>query len=492
MKQKIIYFILIFGTLSISCDDFLTKYPHDSVPYDYVFKTQEDFEVALRGMYSSFKSSAYYGKNFIVYPDVMTDEAAAILGFSNDLGIMYHWDHSANEADVEGMWAAMYSAISRANTILDNIESITKENITDSVRLQNIKGEALVARALAHFDLIRLFAKPYHPITSASDAGVPYLTSFSLSSPARSSVKLVYDQIIADLKTSLNTFNNQTFNSFYLSPAAANALLARVYLYMKDYNNAIIYAQKVIDNDQFKLLQGADFTSMWSKDEGEEIIWRIGLTTNDVAGKTPGANYYNDAQGKPNPDYMPTNEFLSIYDTTDIRYTTYFTTEDTRYGWPLTMVKKYPTNPLFTTTSNANGANMPKVFRLSEMYLILAEAYDANESSGQAWSYIQFLRANRLKNYKPENDRIPSNITEEIFTERKRELAFEGHLFFDYKRLGKGFIRQGRSDSKNNLHASDTEDFEVQADNFRWLLPIPQAEINANNNITANDQNPGY
>ncbi len=496
MKSKIFIISIVLSGFLFSCDDFLEKYPHSDVAMDQALQTEDDLQVGVNGVYSAFKSAAYYGRYFTVYPDILTDEVAAVNGFSNQLGILHRWIFTATDGDVESMWAAMYSTIARANTIINKIDAIEG----DQDHLDYMKGEALMARALAHFDLVRLFSKGYDPTTASTDLGVPYMFEFVTSEPPRDNIESVYNNILQDLSDAYDLMGTSSYDEnkdIYFSQTAAEALMARVYLYMEDWDNAIEYAQKVIDNPDYSLLSGDDFKSMWLNDVGDEIIWKVGLTVNDAAGKYPGYNYYNDAQGLPSPDYMPTDNFLAIYNSADIRYDAYFAKVSTKYAIDgqnieLTLCDKYPTNPAFASTSNANGSNMPKVLRLAEQYLICAEAYAERDNNGQkAWQYIQTLRAARIENYNPVNDAIPANYKDEIFNERKRELAFEGHLFFDYKRKGLGFTRQGRSSDGNNANSNAVDDLTVDASNNRWVLPIPQAELNANGGMI-DQQNPGY
>ena len=496
MKNKLLIFSIFLGGFLFSCEDFLDKYPHSDVAMDQALQTEDDMQVGVNGIYSAFKSDFYYGRYFTVYPDIMTDEVASVNGFSNQLGFLYKWIFTATDEDITDMWSTMYAAIARANTVINGIDKIEG----DEDHLKYMKGEALMARALAHFDLVRLFAKSYNSASASTDLGVPYMFEFKTGEPSRDNLADVYKYILDDLKEAYSLMTNSSYEEntdTYFSQAAAEALMARVYLYMKDWDNAITYAQKVIDNPNYSLVTGDNFKNMWLNDVGDEIIWKVGLTVNDAAGRYPGYNYYNDAQGLPSPDYMPTDNFLSIYNAEDIRYQTYFATVLTKVKDSkdenvfLTLCDKYPTNPAFAATSNANGSNMPKVLRLAEQYLICAEAYAEKGNGTKAWQYIQSLRAARIDGYNPATDVVPSNFKDEIFKERKRELAFEGHLFFDYKRKGLGFIRQGRSAEGNNAMSNDVNDLTVAVNNNRWILPIPQDELNANGGMTG-QQNPGY
>ncbi len=491
MKQKLLHIVLIASVFLTGCQDFLVKYPHDALPIENAFTTEDDIEVALRGVYSAFKSASYYGRNFVVIPDIMTDQVISVLGFSNEFESVYHWGYSASDQYVTSAWQIMYQVISRSNTIIENADHVSGNEAS----LLHMKGQAYVARALAHFDLLRLYGSKYIPVTGENDLGVPYKSTFSIADVPRDAMEVVYNNIIDDLNTGISLMDEEASTQVeYLSPAAAYALLARVYLYKADYQQAIEYSTHIIDEYDYKLVSDNDFRNMWRFDEGDEIIWKIGLTSTDAAGNNPGYSYYNNSQGLPNPDYVPSNAFLTHFSTNDIRYSSYFVTEPTRYDnntRVLTMVNKYPTNPAFTGISNANGANMPKPIRFAEMYLIRAEAYAMTGQNARAWDDLVTLRETRITNYNGRTQPAPADVMAEVKLERRREFAFEGHLWFDYKRWNEGFERQGRTNSGNNQYANDPESKEVTHTDFRWLWPIPQGEVEANS-LIKDQQNPGY
>jgi len=247
----------------------------------------------------------------------------------------------------------------------------------------------------------------------------------------------------------------------------------------------------LIDDGQFALADhnanedGFDnFQNMWTYDSGSEIICKFGLTVSDASNITPGTSYYNDAQGAPKPDYVPAQWLLDMYDTAnDIRYTSYYQTVQTAHNdWVTTLVNKYPGNPEFTGT-NQNGAHMPKLFRLAEMYLIRAEAYAENNEDALAAADLNMLRSKRISGYS-DVFLTGDDLKAAIWDERTKELAFEGHRFFDLKRKGFGFTRVPQENTVPGPNA-----LSVSPDNHRWLWAIPQAEFNGNENMI---QNPGY
>lgn len=481
--KKIYIFIFTIGVSFLSsCDqDFLEKYPYASIATEEAITNLKDAQVALNGVYSGFKPSAYYGRNFTNIPDLMTDEVLSTIGYTNLLGTYYKWEMTSGDSYIDDVWAQIYSVIARANNIINRIDDLEGDADTKN----QIKGEALLARAIAHFDLVRSFAVTYNPSSASKDLGVPIMLKFETGKPGRNTVEEVYQQVIADATTAKGLMITQNVDDVYLTPAAADALLARVYLYMKNDQKAIEYANNVIDNYSYSLADMNNYGNLWLHDKGDEIIWKIAYTSNDNLLYGPGYHYYDKSQNPVNADYIPGNHLLSLYDqANDIRYTTFFATvvldPTSNPVWQETVNVKYPTNPELVRAGN----NMIKVFRLSEIYLIRAEAH-ANTNGGDhaAMNDLNELRRNRISGYVDEN--LTGNaLKEAIARERLKELCFEGHRFFDLKRWGIGFTRTPKPNT-NPIYNELT----IQASNTRWLWPIPLDEIKANKNIK---QNPGY
>ena len=254
-----------------------------------------------------------------------------------------------------------------------------------------------------------------------------------------------------------------------------------------------INATNIIDRIQYALASdSADYADMFLNDFGSEVIFRVGLTRADYNGRYIGYNYYNSSQGAPNSDYIPAEWILNDFGTNDYRNDVIFKAETTKFGWVWPLIWKYPGNPLFysdpTVTTNSN---MYKMFRVSEMYLIRAEANAELGQDGLALQDYNDLRRNRISGYQDENHSGDA-LKIAIWNERQRELCFEGHSLWDLKRKGLGFARvpvvHPTEGTITNPGPSQSE-LNVSPDNARWLWPIPDAEIRANDNITPN---PGY
>ncbi len=491
MKKVLLYITLASITLT-SCEEFLVKNPADSVITDQAIKSFDDAIVALNGVYSGFKSTAYYGRYFVVHADVLTDELQSVIGYSNQLGEFYKWSFLADNGEITAAWDVMYKVIVRASNIIDVLADIDD---ADQASLDQVEGEARLARAIAHFDLVKAFAKAYLQSNPLTDLGVPIVEHFEVAEPERNTIEEVYTFIMDEAETALGLLSGNgdaDAASVFLTPGAAEAFMARVSLYMGNYDDAISHATQVIDNQAYGLARdSATYADLFLNDLGNEIIFKIGLTRRDFDGRYIGYNYYNNSQGLPNADYIPAEWIINLFDSDDIRADIALKTESTDHGWSWPLVWKYPGNPLFYESDITTNANMYKVFRLSEMYLIRSEAFAELEQYSLALTDYNTLRSARIVNHTNEN-LTGQALKDAIWEERIRELCFEGHYYWDLKRKGLGFQRVPVSHpvegTITNPGPSQSE-LQLGPDNLRWVWPIPESEIQANENITPN---PGY
>lgn len=494
MKRQIILLLLIPVFLN-SCEDFLVKNPADSVISDMAIESIDDAQVALNGVYATFKLSAYYGRYFVVHADILTDQVQSVIGYTNQLGELYKWSYVSDNGEITGAWSAMYRVAVRASNIIDKLPEL--EGTVEE--LERIEGEARLARAIAHFDLVRAFAKSYTQSDPGQDLGVPIVDHFEVGQPERNTIQEVYDFILDEAAAARSLLDGIGINdnsSIYLTAAAADAFLARVHLYMGNWNDAVFHATRVIDPpNTFSLTEdSASYADMFLYDEGSEVIFRIGLTSSDYDGRYIGYNYYNKVQDKPTPDYIPADWILNNFaqDSSDYRFLVNFKNDSTTHGWAWPLVWKYPGNPAFYGQSGVTtNANMYKMFRLSEMYLIRAESNSELGKENLALSDYNYLRSKRIRNY---NDETYSgeSLKEAIWDERQRELCFEGHHFFDLKRKGRGFTRVPIDHPDEGVITNpgpNQSSLSVTPEHNKWLWPIPDSELRANENITPN---PGY
>lgn len=491
-KIKIYITLAAVAFSSVSC---LDKYPEDAIPEGDAIRTVEEANQAVIGIYAYMKNPNLYSGLLTLLPDLQADLAYAVEGYTNTYGNIWRWDILPTNTEVEAVYGTLNALIGKCNFLLERIAILEQEvDDEDYEKLQQFKGEALFARALAYSDLIKMYCKAYDPATAANELGVVLVSSYSNTGTLkRASLKDSYQFVLDDLAqsaTCLEPDENENDESYYDTPYftiyAVNALYARVYLNMQEWDKAIEYASKVIDSRKFKLSSTTEmidsetsyYQYMWQYDHSTETIWKVGFTTTSYGGSL-GQIFFNYDFNSFKPDYVPAEWVLNLYADTDLRATTFFQSYRTGYEhglqWPL--LAKYFGNQEFYE-QNILHVTMPKVFRLSEQYLIRAEAYcqKSNPEYGKGASDLTTLRQARYSNYGS------ASLTEEdwfkeISEERVRELYMEGFRLNDLKRWGQQGLVDGftRKPQANTIAVGSS--LKVDASNPLFVWPIPQHEL---------------
>jgi len=460
--------------LTASCSNFTDIEPTHSLTDNNAFLSISDIELHLTGIYSAFQSGGHYGRAFGMLPDMMTDNLAESVESLGTYRNVVDWLYVANDGTISGIWATPYSTINDCNILLKNVDRFKE---TKAGQKNRLKGQALAIRALAHFDVLRYFGQDYE--RNSTLLGVPIKLESNLDKPVRNTVKEVYDQVYADLaqaKTLLNNIDvsiNTAVKRSRIDAICAEAILARVALYAKDYPTAISSASAVI-NSQFDLAARSEFASIWTEDAiANEVIWSITYQQGD--GYVGGDVFFavnNRVSFKPSLTLLP-----SYNTTTDIRYASYFSSSTSLRPGEL-IVSKY-----LGRNGSTDGVVNFKAFRVGEMYLIRAEAQALSGQEPAAMADLNALRTARISGYVNET-LTGAALLGAISVERRKELFLEGHRWFDLRRAGEGINRGG------DCQAPATS-CSLSSSSFRWVWPIPQDEILANPFISS-QQNVGY
>lgn len=498
IKSYLAAILLLSGTTSC-----LDKLPGSSIPEDEAMQTFNDAEQVVTGIYAGLMSSSLFSGNLTVMPDIQADLAYAVENFSNVYGNIWQWNILSTDSDVESVYAALYTIISRCNFFLERVDAVkAQETNVDYVNyLDSYTGEVYTIRALCYSKLIECFCKAYDPATAENELGVVLRSKYSESEPmVRASLKASYQFVLDDLEKAESLLDNDDdqYNTIYATAAAAQALHARVALYMQDWETAIDYATKVIDNDVFQLADGTVsysstdtyLTYMWNYDSSFEIIWKVGFTTTSYGGAL-GQVFLNANRDYTYtyPDYVPAQWVLDAYNDNDLRYDAYFYQYTTGYAngltWPLLI--KYFGNRNFISSANIYMVSMPKLFRLAEQYLIRAEAYCnlPTPNYSAASKDLSTLRAKRFSGSAGTITVSASNWLQTISEERVRELYMEGFRLNDLKRWHMGFERTPQSCS-----LPEGSSLKIEADDPLFVWPIPRHELEApGSQIQPNESN---
>lgn len=241
--KKIIYLIAGISLFS-SCSDLLDELPDSQVPVNSPERIKRVLVNAYPGA-SAMMLNEYSSDN-------IADNGTIVTDFNYLTDEVVYWktiNEYGNYEGLEYVWAQNYKAISHANEALEGIAKLGNDP-----KLNPAKGEALLARAYAHFELVNTFCKAYNPTTSSADLGIPYaLTSETKLDPkyGRSTVAQVYQHIAADLQEGLPLIDDSYYQmpKYHFNKKAANAFAARFYLYYQNWDKAIEYANNVLSTN---------------------------------------------------------------------------------------------------------------------------------------------------------------------------------------------------------------------------------------------------
>lgn len=462
MKNKLLY-IAIFLMGFTSCKKYFEVDNSDKETLPNTFSTVEGFRAAVLGTYGT--AFDYYANEFYFYPDLagnMTDIT------KTGLNVMQQQrDFTSAPEEETGavgyIWRRILTTVANANNIIEYAPGFISGHQKEGSEVEQIKAQALFIRALANFDLVRVYAQPFNFTADASHPGVPVYIKNPAPEDAvpRATVKQVYTQIEKDLKEAESLFSNVApASAYYASKKAVQALLARVYLYSQNWDAAIDYSTQVINSST--LADVSNYVAMFREPgPGAETIFRL---TGRERTKKIGQVYANA-----DPTYVPTDSLISLFDDhSDIRWSLFTPNQgNTTFKYK---TEKY--HYITTPTPDLERYD-PIVLRASEMYFIRAEANLAKENYAMAADDMKVIIARGLN--KSKTDIVLSETKEDlkrtIIVERAKEFCFEGQNFFDITRMKENLVRgvTNQSSVKRINYPSDL-----------FVLPIPQSEIDAN------------
>lgn len=495
---------ILAASLSSCVNDWLDVAPSDGTDADAALTSSSDLAAARTGMYAALKGNSnlvdYYGQQFFVYGDVHAgdDYQYNNIGGSNRASFYYDMNYqtasefTSSTSSSNVAWKSPYIVIGRANRIIAAAEGGALSDAAEAkATIDQYAAEAKVLRALAHFDLVRIYGKPYTEDQGAS-LGVPLVTGVleSNAKPARSTVAEVYTQVVKDLTEAIssNALATET-KPGYVSVWGAKAILSRVYLNMGDYANALSVAEDIIKNSGAALWTRDQYFKAWdaSTPNESEFLFRL-----NVAGSTDN----NDLNGIGNlqqrdgyKEMVATKKFVDMLtsDPKDVRNDMFLPAKAEKE------VAVYGTNKVFLNKLRGQGGNLRNVtivpiIRLSEVYLTAAECAFRNNDKTKAVEYLNDLVKNRTTTVA--SLATVDNITlDRILIERRKELIGEGQRYFDALRNNETITRYTSEADKGWHKTLSKEAQSFNRDYFKAIAAIPQAEINANPNIK---QNTGY
>lgn len=496
MQFNISRFILTFGgvlLLSSCSKNFLTRNPYNGLPLASAIQSESDLLVANTGMYSQLRNTDLYGRTLPVKGDLMADNIFVTTANSGRYIPMNNYVFANNDAYASAVWQQAYIAIKYANTIINTQLAVSDANISEYI------GEAYAVRALMHFELVRNYGHPY--TLASGDPGVPIMTDTvynPLVLPKRNTVKEVYTQVVADLEKAYSLCSIYR-GTAYFSKYAARALEARVYQNMGDWTDALSTALDVINNSGWVLLSPTAYVNpsgslgtgpsnstyspggYWanptvqSASKNETLFEVASDLANNNGFDQLGAIYLQ--LGGDYGDMLATDTLYSLYSATDVRRGLCVRAPA---GYRAGQAGNINLCYKYSNAAGSGDKDDTKVLRLADVILIAAEAYYNAGDFTNANKYLNMVAQQRDPAFAGWND-SGAQVLEDILTERRKELAFEGSRFWDLVRLGRSFTKVNNQNPQSLIA--------VVPGNIALVFPIPVTEETANPNIT---QNPGY
>ncbi len=491
------YFIAatISAALFSSCsEERLIEDPVDQFPIEQAITKESDMRNLLNGVYDQYSSSRGFGADILAFGDLISDNVF-ITSTNTDVAFrntgFLNW--SADISDF-GMLDELYDGIILANLVINS------NKLEETPNVINYKGEARIARALGYFYAVSFYSP--NPTSGVNqEYGVPL--NLGVYNPQiklpRATVSEVYDQIITDLTTAINTMTiDIPQDKGYLSKTAAKLLLSRVYLtrgQAGDYQKAIQYADEVIDVAGDNRGQGSfrfvgmdpdktfnenkeDYVNYFSAADKAltanrpETVWEINM--DQTASENPGVNealssfYANNGSKR---RFLFTSNFYSSFVTNDMRrgLLNNVGTPNEGVGVPRGVwTRKYVVAVTVNGTSAPHTQNV-KVLRMSEAYLNKMEALFKLGRTPEALTELNAFTTKRG------GTAYTSATLNNILNERRKEFFGEGQRFFDLKRNNLGFTRS------TNCYSIVCS---VEGNSRLFIIPMPLREMNVNPNMT--------
>lgn len=478
--------IALLGFSFSSCSDFLEQNPQTDLSENDFYKTADDILSAVNGVYSSLQEGDIYG-NWYVFGEIPSDNTRNQLSGSvttqNEFDQFYI---DTQNSMIANFWKAAYKVINRTNTVLGRIDGIE----INTELANRYKLECKFIRALMYFNLVRVYGD------------VPLvLKEISISESydiLREPKENVYNQIIADLKEAQDLpVSYSTAEDGRATQGAAKALLANVYMTLHKYAEAETILAEIINSGQYSLLENTPgslnidgYKNVFSpvNHNSKEGIFEIQFLK---GGYGEGSNYANNfapensgtnvvAVGGTGGNNIPEMDIYNAYEEGDLRrdFSMSLGYYDNRKNneW---VESRYVCKFMDVPYQNNDASNNYPVIRYADVILMYAEALNQNGKTAEACKYLNMTRRRGFGYQTTETSPVDLQTTDKaqfalmVEQERRVELAFENHRWFD-------LIRTERA-----VEVMKSKGFSLNETNL--ICPIPQKQIDVNPKLTQND-----
>lgn len=476
-----ILFISFLSLSLIGCQKFLDIKPESATiaetSSDSIFyKSADELESALSGAYADFRNE-YFELDYFVNGDAQSDDAYA--GADNVANFQIDdYEIDATNANISRDWAYLYSTIGKTNLIINNAGQVNDPQLTES-RRNAIIGEASFIRAFMYFQLVQLWGDVPLQLKDIKVFDISILPDLF---PPRTAQVEIYAQIIKDLEKALETVPTNAPNKGFVTKGAANAMLAKVYATQipNNWTKVIEYCNAVITGGYSLLPQ---YDQLWDNqhENSAESIFEINYEGTTSSGNWGVSMFVGTDWKKFN---IPSNDLVKAFDSEGdmIRKNSSIKFENMSgfyadVHWPQT---NYPFINKYRAVTSPSPQNYIFI-RLADILLLKAQALNETGDVAGAAQLVNQVRSRVQLPPVVASDASAMRLL--IEKERRLELAFEGHRWYDLKRTGRAI------EVINSLSEFGGVNQSYNISDFRLLWPIPQSELDKSSNLV---QNPGY
>lgn len=481
--KSLLYGLIITSLLLTSCKkDFLDLQPISSVTTGSFYQNANDIKNAVAGVYASLQFPGTYVSSYI-FGDIRSDDTRPVAsGSVTDQDEFDRFYIRTTNPFILERWNDSYRAIARCNAVLERIAAITMD---EGLKNRNI-AETKFIRGLIYFNLVRTFGDVPLVLTEIKDPDAGY--EFG-----RNPKGDVYAQIEKDLTEAAAALPVSYTGADVgrATQGAAKAVLGKVFLTQKKFNEAAARLKEVIGTGVYSILPSYGDVYRITNKNNRESLFEVQFRSGGVGEGNPWANSFSP-QNSGNAvilfggdgNNQPTTDIAQAYEAGDIRRPISLSTSYVNASGqtiPYSFIKKYYDVP---ATKNDNGNNIP-VIRYADVLLMYAESLNeiGYQPTGEAITYLNDIRRRAGLPIKTAVD-IPNQQAFRLAMEQERrvELAFEGHRWFDLVRTGRAVtLMNSKKDQIGLVRLLTDSDL---------VFPVPQSQIDINRSKI--NQNPGY
>lgn len=446
----------------------------------FTYKTASEVEAALGGLYAEFRNE-YFELDYFVNGDAQSDDAYA--GADNPANFQIdEFRIDATNTNVSRDWAYLYSTIGKANEIINNVERVPDQSLSNA-RKAEIKGEASFIRAFMYFELVRLWGDVPIQLTEIRTVSAELLPEiYPIMFPARSPQVEVYSQIITDLEFALGSVRVTAPHKGFVTKGAVNSVLAKVYATRdpKDWNKVLEYTAAVISGG-YSLLP--EYEMLWNNqnENSVESIFEINYEGTNASGNWGASMFLGSDWKKFN---TPSNDLVRAFDQEGdvIRKNSSIVFRNVSGLWsdPYWPQANFPFVNKYRNTTSPSPQNYIFI-RLADILLLRAEALVETGDLVGAAELVNQVR--ERVDLSPISATTQDAMRLLVAKERRLELAFEGHRWYDLKRTGRAI------EVMSSVQGPGGEPLNYPINENKLWWPIPQSELDNNTKLV---QNEGY